>query len=173
MITNQHILSAAHCVHPKSLQSTWTLSRIRLGEFDLEADVDCDKIDNFTYCAFPPIDYDIAEYFIHERYVPKEQGNPNDIALIRISEPVRYTHFIKPVCLPIAAEDNVNIDYGTVTVAGFGRTDNRGYSTKLMKAEVDIVDRDTCNAQYQFQGRTIHNTQICAGKESVDSWWVF
>lgn len=83
---------------------------------------------------------------------------------------IDYTEFIKPVCLPIANEDNVNSDYGTVTVAGFGRTEISGYSTRQLRAEVDIVERDACSAQYRSQGRQIYDSQLCATRVNTDSW---
>jgi hypothetical protein len=148
------------------------LTVIRLGEFDLETDIDCDQINDLHYCAPSPLDIEIAQYFIHERYEPSQQGNPHDIALIRMSLSVEYTQYIKPVCLPFANEDNVNIDYGTVLVAGFGRTETTSYSKKQMKAEVDIVNHNACSAQYRSQGRQIFGTQICASRLNTDSWYV-
>lgn len=162
-------MSGAHCVDKRSLPATWKLSNVRLGEFDLETDVDCDTVNDYFYCSYPPIDFDIASYFIHELYKP-EVGNPNDIAVIRLSETVKYTNFIKPICLPNIYEDSINIEFGVVTVAGFGRTETSGYSTRLLKTEVDIVQRETCSGQYRSQNRQIYNTQICATRVNTDSW---
>lgn len=85
-----------------------------------------------------------------------------------MAEFVEFTNFIKPICLPLLNE--VNVDYGTFVVAGFGRTESKKFSEQLLKTEVDIVDRNVCMRTYRNQGRSIHSTQICAAKGSSDSW---
>lgn len=169
IITTNHVLTAAHCVSSASLPATWSLKKVRLGEFNLDTDSDCEEINSIYYCGFPPVDIDIEKIFIHDQYHYVPQGNPHDIALIKLVETIKFNEFIKPICL--ALNDEVNTNYGTPTVAGYGRTETDEMSRVLKKAEVEIVNNRVCAAKYVAQRRTIVDTQLCAsGTSTSDSW---
>ncbi|XP_064482511.1 atrial natriuretic peptide-converting enzyme-like [Ornithodoros turicata] len=69
-----------------------------------------------------------ARYFdkvvIHEKYVLIENGAAAeyDYCLVRLSEPVNFTEYIGPVCLPEPEEDYTSV---TCTTSGWGLTENR------------------------------------------------
>lgn len=143
------------------------LTKVLLGEFDFSQSIDCDKVND--YCSDPPREIDIAKIILHEDYRPRIQGSPYDIAIIKMTEFVEFSNFIKPICLPMF--DEVNVGYGSgFVVAGFGRTEGKKFSEIMLKAEVDIVERNECVRNYRPQGRLIHSTQICAAKGNSDSW---
>ena len=86
-----------------------------------------------------------------------------------MTEFIEFSNFIKPICLPMF--DEINVGYGSgFIVAGFGRTEGKKFSEVMLKAEVDIVERNECFRSYRPQGRVIHSTQICAAKGNSDSW---
>lgn len=85
--------------------------------------------------------------------------------MIKLSEFVEFTDFIKPICLPTLSDE-----HGSVIVAGFGKTENQSHSKILLKAEIDIVERNECAKKYLPQGRVIRETQICAAKNNADAW---
>ena len=59
----------------------------------------------------------ISHIFIHPEYV--DTGFVNDISILRMEEPVRFSDYIRPVCLPAPAED---IRHGRLcTVIGWGQ----------------------------------------------------
>lgn len=62
-------------------------SSVRLGEFDLSTEKDCYKGD----CTDAPVDIAVEKLIPHEKYVPTSKAQENDIALIRLSRPVKYT----------------------------------------------------------------------------------
>jgi hypothetical protein len=165
LITNNHVLTAAHCVESSNFPPEWKVSQIRLGELDLSTDIDCEKIDGNLVCGDAPLDVDIDEIFIHEDYRPAVQGSPSDIAVIKMSEFVEFTDFIKPICLPSSS-----VESGSVIIAGFGKTESRTFSKRLLKAEIDIVNRGECVLKYQSKGLRIHETQFCAAKNNADAW---
>lgn len=142
------------------------LSKVLLGEFDFATLTDCDEVND--YCSDLPREVDIAKLITHEHYRSSVPGSPYDIAIIEMAEFVEFTNFIKPICLPMFNE--VNVDSGSFVVAGFGRTESQKFSEQMLKTEVDIVDRNECVSKYRNQGRSIYSTQICAAKGNADSW---
>lgn len=92
---------------------------VRLGEWDIESEVDCDG----NICSDKPIDFDIDIYMRHERYYDLEQTH-NDIALLKLPRPVSYTEFISPVCLPLSEDLQDQLKIGRIfTVIGWGHTE--------------------------------------------------
>ena len=59
----------------------------------------------------------ISHIFIHPNYV--DTGFINDISLLRMDEPVRFTDYIRPVCLP-SPNDEIR-DGRLCTVVGWGQ----------------------------------------------------
>lgn len=91
---------------------------VRLGEWDLDTDDDCEE----DHCSDPPVNIPIGEIIVHEGYKPYSKNREHDIALIRLSQAVNYTKWIKPLCLPTTSTLRAT-DYGsetTFTVAGWG-----------------------------------------------------
>lgn len=61
----------------------------------------------------------ISNVFIHPGYI--STSLINDISILRMEEPVRFTDFIRPICLPPPTDDIRN---GRLcTVIGWGRLD--------------------------------------------------
>uniref|UniRef100_A0A3Q2SPP9 Peptidase S1 domain-containing protein n=1 Tax=Fundulus heteroclitus TaxID=8078 RepID=A0A3Q2SPP9_FUNHE len=87
----------------------------------------------------------------------------NDIALVKLSEPVSFTSYISPVCL--AASDST-ISTGVNTwITGWGDTENGDplpSPKNLMEAEVEVVE----NSQCSFFWFSITDNMMCA--ESQD-----
>lgn len=95
---------------------------VRLGEWNIDTDVDCQFN---AYCSDPIRDIPIAEVIPHDSYRQSFQQPNNDIALIRLARPVRFTTWISPICIP-AAKDlrHKNFEGSKFTVAGWGKTEN-------------------------------------------------
>lgn len=68
---------------------------MRLGEWDTNSEEDCDRGD----CSDPPLDIAVEEVLPHENYNPNSKAQENDIALLRLSQPVTYTGVIKMIIL--------------------------------------------------------------------------
>lgn len=84
----------------------------------METEIDCEE----DHCSDPPINYSIAEIIVHDGYRPHSANREHDIALIRLSQSVKFTVWIKPLCLPTASTLR-DLDYGddvTFQVAGWG-----------------------------------------------------
>lgn len=91
---------------------------VRLGEWDQSTDEDCED----NNCSLPVVDVPVAERIPHENYVPTSKAQENDIALLRLAQPVQFTDWVKPICLPVAPSTrNLNYDNYPFTVAGWGK----------------------------------------------------
>lgn len=165
VINERYILTAAHCVTSEQPEV------IRLGDWDLTTVEDC-EVDNkgFEFCAPEPAkDFLYEEIVTHPDYHTRGQVS-DDIALIRLTEPVRLRRggWIQPVCLP---ERNFNVrgalDRRVAVATGWGSTENGTTSNVLLEVNLPMVDINTCNITYR--GRIL-NEQLCfGGKIGEDS----
>ncbi|XP_070507429.1 melanization protease 1-like [Chironomus tepperi] len=164
LITSTHVLTAAHCTDRRLLPSFWNLISVRLGENDINSIENC-KTSNDK----PPkcgIEVLISNIIIHDLYAAK-QGSPNDIAIIKLKDSVKYSDYIMPICLPI--KKNISTNSGTGTVIGFGMTENGSSSDTLLKTEISIQNFSDCKKKYRSQRMQIQGSQICATGENSDS----
>ena len=97
----------------------------------------------------------------------------NDIAALKWQVPLEPEVNVAPLCLP---EESDIFTPGTLcTVTGWGKVGKNAPTTdKLKFAKVPIVNRETCQRQFQDNrlGRRfrLHDSFICAGGEAgVDS----
>ncbi|XP_068619450.1 CLIP domain-containing serine protease HP8-like [Battus philenor] len=162
LISSRYVLTAAHCLKGNDLPSTWRLTQVRLGEWNISSPRDCFQED----CSPTAKDISVAELIPHEKYDPSNVHQQNDIALLRLSQDVDFTDFIKPICLPTTPEQRMNLFTGyDMEVAGWGKTENTTMSQIKLKVRVPVVDRATCDRVYMKAGRTISDKQLCAGGE--------
>lgn len=148
---------------------TWTLSKVRLGEWDRATDPDCQEIDRVTICAPRFVDTNIAAVHAHEDYDFSNPSKLHDISLLRLETAVDYTEFVRPICVPLDNSDYYT-SFGSGMVTGFGKTEVAGFSNRMLKVELDIINHATCKKQYRVQGRVIYESQICAIKYHADTW---
>ncbi|XP_050744335.1 phenoloxidase-activating factor 1 isoform X3 [Drosophila biarmipes] len=154
LINNWYVLTAAHCV--TNLIGR-ILKRVRLGEHNTKATKLCDIYNKS--CAPPPLEIDVKEVIFHVLYNHYTEYS-NDIALVRLEIPVRYTREIKPICVP---RDNFRLGESELKIAGWGLTENGTKSHVLLYSTV----RE--NAQYCINNYVAvfnFNMQICAGGQS-------
>lgn len=63
--------------------------KVRLGEYDLISQNETEAVDSY-----------VAEIKIHKDYDSATQQH--DIALLRLNRTIKYSNFIRPICLPTA-----------------------------------------------------------------------
>ena len=103
------MLTSGRCVRGKAILQSWKLNYVRLGDWNLDTDMDCD--DAYVYdkvCSDPPIDVKIAEIIPHPQYNTNDKNQFNDIALLRLERDVQYSEYIKPICLPVDSKSRDN-----------------------------------------------------------------
>ncbi|XP_071568268.1 chymotrypsin-2-like [Temnothorax nylanderi] len=145
IISQYYILTAAHCLENVDVN---TISA-NVGLIDLRE---------------PHAVHRIESSYIHEDYNVDGQWR-NDIALVKLQSPIKYSPLVSPVILT----KNQTIPAGTeVVVSGFGRLSFQGEkTTRLYVADIEIVNQDYCRDVYR-RFRNIYDTQICANDETEE-----
>lgn len=158
LINEKYILTAAHCINTPNVG---VVTDVRLGENDLSTEEDCDVYpDGDNICAPKPIEYEVEEIIAHSQYDTKVKQN--DIALIRLKENVKYSSFIKPVCLPLNGEETEKDKI--LTASGWGKTEKADRSNIKLKVNLPVVSKTMCKVVYSAIA-PITDSQLCAGAE--------
>ncbi|EDW43353.1 spaetzle-processing enzyme [Drosophila sechellia] len=160
LITNRYVLTAAHCLKI----TEWDLRRVRLGEHNILSNPDCfSNMNGVKQCAPRHLEIDIDQRIEHEQYMVIKQRHYNDIALLRLKFPVRFTDEIKPICVQHGYMlSNPSFSNHKLGIAGWGFSHKEGYSNVLLKAQVDGRNTDECSLSDPYLGFD-KETQICAG----------
>ncbi|XP_037030140.1 serine protease Hayan-like isoform X2 [Bradysia coprophila] len=152
VISENYILTAAHCVTDRNLPTV-----VKTGKITLLTNDD----------GVPGVTSTIAEIITHPDYRPSRRYD--DIALIRVSSPIPFGDNIRPACLRSNISDvepNVQL-----IVTGWGRTsiEKAERSNALLKTNLTGVALESCNASllgYNANDRSLRNGvnlgQICA-----------
>ncbi|XKL62833.1 hypothetical protein PGB90_002666 [Kerria lacca] len=154
LISDQWVLSAAHCVGQFNLShplDDWT---IQLG---------MTRRSSHSYFGQK---LKVRRVIPHPKY---NKGIPhnNDIALFQLKERVKFHDHLLPVCMPhgiTQLEPPRNC-----TVIGWGkREDNEvsDYELTVNEVEVPIVNRSLCNEWLEKQDVEVSPQMICAGYEN-------
>ncbi|XP_045461314.1 CLIP domain-containing serine protease 2-like isoform X1 [Harmonia axyridis] len=167
LINDRYVLTAAHCLKENKRQQIWKLKSVRLGEYNKDSDEDCTSNGFNTVCLpIPPIDVNIEEEIINEKYDPKDKNLKHDIALLRLETKVSYTDYVRPICLPTLLEERKKTYNGMIlTVAGWGQTENRSSSSVKLKVSIPVMKHSDCKALFSEARKVISDEQICAGGE--------
>ncbi|XP_057716663.1 transmembrane protease serine 9-like [Corythoichthys intestinalis] len=142
LINSQWVLSAAHCFQRSQIVTAILGRQSQQGSNPNE------------------VRKSVERTVVHPNYNPNNEDN--DVALLLLSTPVNFTHYIRPICL---AEATSTFFSGTDSwVTGWGNI-NEGVSLpfpeNLMEVEVPVVGNRQCNCDYG-PGR-ITDSMICAG----------
>ncbi|KAM4536410.1 serine protease 27-like [Odontesthes bonariensis] len=143
LITNQWVLTAAHCISSDDVGQTV----IHLG------------LDNLTGPNPNEVNQTLESVVCHPQY--DSLTLDNDICLLKLSAPVSFTDYIQPVCL--ASKDSTFHDGVMSWVTGFGLTSSPGSPAEtLQEVDVPIVGKNRCSCYYKDFNKITDN-MICAG----------
>ncbi|XP_005952204.1 serine protease 27 [Haplochromis burtoni] len=143
LITDQWVLTAAHCISLLELSFT----KVHLGRHS-QSGLNPNEVTQT-----------LENIVCHPKYNPLTIEN--DICLLKLSAPVNFTDYIQPICL---ASENSTFYSGTSSwVTGFGSTASDGsLSNILQEVNVPIVGSNECKCYYQDFSEITEN-MICAG----------
>lgn len=149
LITNNHVITAAHCV--RHLMKPETLPReditLVLGKHNIK-----------TWATKSEI-RDAKEIYVHPDY---QQPADADIAIISMDRPVAFTSKIRPVCL--WSESSVSITGRQGTVIGWGRDEFfNEYVPEPKEVKMPVVSQEECLRSDERFLRITSNRTFCAG----------
>uniref|UniRef100_A0A6P4EP11 Phenoloxidase-activating factor 2 n=1 Tax=Drosophila rhopaloa TaxID=1041015 RepID=A0A6P4EP11_DRORH len=128
---------------------------VRAGDWDLKTNSE----------QFPHVDARIRSIVRHPGF--DKRNGANNVALLFLRTPLKFTQHIKPICLP---PDNRNFDYSRCIFSGWGKKsfDDYSYMNVLKKVDLPIVKNNECEYQLRrFYGNEfqLDNSLLCAGGE--------
>ncbi|NWX89097.1 TM11C protease, partial [Nothoprocta ornata] len=142
VISNTWLLTAAHCFRGGTDPRRWTAS--------------------FGTLLRPPKQKRfVRNIIIHEGYSDHLHNHEDDVALVELASPIKFTSDVHSVCLPEASHEFP--DNASCFVTGWGALSNDGYSVnQLRQAEVKIISTRICNMRHVYHG-VITPGMLCAG----------
>uniref|UniRef100_A0A3P9PSZ2 ST14 transmembrane serine protease matriptase a n=1 Tax=Poecilia reticulata TaxID=8081 RepID=A0A3P9PSZ2_POERE len=142
IISENWLVTAAHCVQSDAKPAKW---EVYLGLHDQR------KIESFV------VKRKLKQIISNPNYNPNTFNN--DIALMELDSPIKFSDYIQPICLP---NNDYKVPVGeTVFITGFGATREGGTAAKvLQKAEVRIINYSECNKLMSYR---LTSKMFCAG----------
>ncbi|XP_019739121.1 prostasin [Hippocampus comes] len=148
VISEEWVLTAAHCISTTDLR----LWRLFFGK------------QNQSTTGPNEVSRTLARIIIHPDY--NDQNFQNDIALMRLSSPVTYSDFIRPICM---ASNSSQFHNGTrCWGTGWGRLSSDEPLVafeRLQEVEIPIIGNRQCSCVYTLvENVQVTDNMICAGE---------
>ncbi|KAJ6642104.1 Platelet glycoprotein V [Pseudolycoriella hygida] len=136
VISNKHVLTAAHCIEKKYTSDKLPPERleVRLGAFNISVPQEMGSVR-----------MNVSKIFVHPDWKPYSKSFDGDIAVLLLSESVAVSNFIQPICLP--ANDDI-IDGTTIdvhgTVVGWGLANRTVHEDIPRKLVAEALNSSEC-----------------------------
>ncbi|XP_023234477.1 uncharacterized protein LOC111634033 [Centruroides sculpturatus] len=147
IISDQYILTASHCFGESGLKPATEYIVKTKGLFKNEGS------DHYLDKVILHPGYKVGQYY-------------DDIALLKLKEPIIFQETVLPACLPFENKDYLN---EKATVLGWGDTSYAGRPSEILQeVTINVVSNKNCNASYSklrqsSLRRGITENFICAG----------
>ncbi|KAM6897139.1 chymotrypsin-like protease CTRL-1 [Xenentodon cancila] len=150
LISNQWVLTAAHCIVTNNLK-IWKLYFGR----HTQAGPNLNEVSR-----------NVVQVIIHPKY--NDTLFNNDIALMKLDAPVTYNNYIRPICL---ASSSSQFHNGTSCWAtGWGdirKGESLPINYPLQEVKIPIIGKKQCTCNYiPAKEATITSNMVCAGQEN-------
>ncbi|XP_029134080.2 chymotrypsin-like protease CTRL-1 [Labrus bergylta] len=150
LITDQWVVTAAHCIL-STLPNVWTLYFGR----ETQGGPNVNEVNR-----------SVSQVIVNPNY--NDTLFNNDIALMKLTSPVNFTDYIRPICL---ASNSSQFHNSTLCWAtGWGRTgkdEPLQAFDKLQEVQIPVVGNKQCTCNYKPEPLVnITDKMICAGQEN-------
>jgi len=104
----------------------------------------------------------VAKTFVHEDYPDSDYEVHDDIALLKLSKPLKFSKYVQPICLPESGyefEENqpfVSVGWGTQSEGGMG-------SYWLRQVVVPLISDEVCSQRDYYGSALTKGKEFCAG----------
>lgn len=119
------------------------MTTVRVGEFDISSDKDCQVQAGEYQCAPSVQDILIEKMIVHPNY--DVNNKTNDIGLLRLGKEIKFNQqSVTPICLPLTP-DLMRIILPQYIVTGWGHEFMKGNKDgKLLRAKLFYVEPKKC-----------------------------
>ncbi|XP_041672304.1 chymotrypsin-like protease CTRL-1 [Cheilinus undulatus] len=148
LISNEWVLTAAHCI-VTNVTRFWTLYMGRETQSGPNNNEESRSV---------------SQIIVHPDY--NNTLFNNDIALMKLSSPVSFTNFIRPICLASnSSQVHTNTSCWATGWGRLGRDEPLVAFDSLQEVQIPVVGNNQCTCNYmQVQGGNITEQMICAGE---------
>ncbi|KAL4702949.1 hypothetical protein ACJJTC_008727 [Scirpophaga incertulas] len=154
LMDDRHVLSAAHCV---AHMTSWDVARLtaRLGDHNIRTNTETQHVERKIKRVVRHRGFDMRTLY-------------NDIAILTLDQPVKFTKNIRPVCLPSGGRAYAG---QMATVIGWGSLRESGpQPSTLQEVTIPIWSNSDCRLKYGAAAPGgIVDHMLCAGKANMDS----
>jgi len=158
VISPNWVVTAAHCIFDGRDPSHY---RVVVGRHNLKK-----REASVRY-------HHIKKVIVHPNWRGEDSDDmSNDITLLELKNPIKFTKFVQPACLPKAENyDTIYAPGKEAIISGWGEMDPKaveqeepGRSPKVMRAAlVPIMDSDVCKKSNEIYEEMVTETMMCAG----------
>jgi len=153
LLTDKHVLSAAHCM----------FYFVYFGSIDA-SDIRVVVAEHDQSDSFDGIRHEIRSYTNHPQYF-QDAAYDYDFSMLHLTLPVELGDLAVPACLPDLRFSDDKLVGKYLTVSGWRRTDNPDYDDYypdlLQTVDVPVLSQQDCIEAYGSSDIT--NSMICAG----------
>lgn len=150
VITNKHVLTAAHCVEAKKSTKRRPADIIvYLGRHSLSSNSEGKSVTR-----------NVEKISIHPDWIAKNKKYDADLAILSLEEKVDFSDFIRPVCL---TDDTKIAEYEDGYVVGWGNSPKAELEDTPSQILIHSISDSNCLQNDWHLGIIYSNRSFCAG----------
>lgn len=154
LISERHVLTAALCVAERKGRNSLPVvpyeMQLHLGQYNLSEVSDSVMI------------RDVSKAYVH----PKFNILDNDIAVLVMRLPVKFSDAVIPICLPQNVDDVEELVGQRGWITGWRKMENGATSDVLRMISLPVVSHEQCIASDRTLALVLSKNVFCAGKFS-------